>query len=390
VAELHPGEEERNERLYGLYQRANWWPNGAPPRPAAKPTGVAVPESVPAAPAALTAAETHRDLSAIAEINRLMYRQATPREVLGTTAAGIARHLGVMRCLVAVGDAGDAGRLTAEYCAPELAATGGAAISSIVGMVAAAHPDSLGGIDLQAAFAPGLRELGLESGLGVILTDKETQAPSGALLVGDTVARKWKPNESFFLQAVGDQLVMSLAHSRLRSLVRSLAVADEKTGILSRVAYIDCLLMESNRARAQGTFLSLVMLDVDRGGELLRQHSDSIFERYIDQLARALCATIRQTDVAVKYSACSLVFILPDTSLENAQKLAEKLRKVAGSVRTPWGGPDLTFSAVTVQASSRPSDEIEDSVTEWINRAEFGLEELRQGSGNTIMPLATP
>jgi diguanylate cyclase (GGDEF)-like protein len=392
VAELYPGEEARNERLFGLYQRANWWPNGAPPKQAERPivSASSVVENPPVAPAAMTAAETHRDLAAIGEINRLMYRQPTPREVLGTTAAAIARHLGVMRCLVAVGGAENAGQLTSEYSAPELAAAGTARISSIVGMVATSYPDSLGGIELQAATAPALRELGLESALGVILTDKETQAPAGALLVGDTVARKWKPNESFFLQAVGDQLAMSVTHTRLRSLVRSLAVADEKTGILSRVAYIDCLLMESNRARSQGTVLSLLILDVDRGGEILRQYGDALFDRYIDQLARALCATIRQTDVAVKYSAWSLVFILPDTSLENAQKLAEKLRTIAASVRPPWGDSDLTFSALAVQASSRPLDEIEDSVTEWINRAEFGLEELRQGNGNSIESLVTP
>ena len=64
-----------------------------------------------------------------------------------------------------------------------------------------------------------------------MLTDKETQAPAGALLVGDASPRKWKPNESFFLQAVGDQLVLSVTHTRLRSLVRTLAVADEKTGL---------------------------------------------------------------------------------------------------------------------------------------------------------------
>ena len=298
LADLYPGEEEQNERLHGLYQRANWWPKGAPPKAASKPAAPPAPPvaEAPAPPYAATAAETHRDLAAIAEINRLMYRQPTPREVLATTAAGIARHLGVMRCLVAVGTAGDAGQLTAEYFAPELDAAGASKISSIVGMVATASPDSLGGIELQATTTSGLQELGLESALGVTLTDKETQAPSGALLVGDTVARKWKPNESFFLQAIGDQLVMSVTHTRLRSLVRSLAVADEKTGILSRVAYIDCLLMESNRSRSQGTPLSLVMLHVDRGGDLLRQHGDSVFERYVDQLARALCSTIRQTD----------------------------------------------------------------------------------------------
>ena len=30
IAELFPGEEEKNERLRTLYERANWWPKGAP------------------------------------------------------------------------------------------------------------------------------------------------------------------------------------------------------------------------------------------------------------------------------------------------------------------------------------------------------------------------
>jgi diguanylate cyclase (GGDEF)-like protein len=235
-----------------------------------------------------------------------------------------------------------------------------------------------------------LRELGLESALGVVLTDKETQAPAGALLVGDARERKWKPNESFFLQAVGDQLVLSVNHTRLRSLVRSLAVADEKTGLLSRGAYVDCLLGESNRARSQGTPLSLIILHVDRGGELLRQHGDAAVDQYIEQLARGLASGVRQTDVAVKYTAWSLAFILPDTSLENAQVLGEKLREVAATIKPSWGAHDLTVSAIVAEASSRPGDETEDRVTEWINRAEAGLDEARQRGGNALVALATP
>jgi len=179
-------------------------------------------------------------------------------------------------------------------------------------------------------------------------------------------------------------------HTRLRSLVRSLAVADEKTGLLSRGAYIDCLLGESNRARSQGTPLSLIILHVDHGGDLLRQHGDAPVDHYVEQLARELSGAVRQTDVAVKYTAWSLVFILPDTSLSNAQALAEKLRQVAASIRPSWGSDDLTISAIVAEASSRPGDETEDRVTEWINRAEAGLDEARQRGGNALVALATP
>jgi diguanylate cyclase (GGDEF)-like protein len=405
IAELFPSEEDRNERLRALYERANWWPKGAGRKPA---TRAAAPAPAPAAveappplqpaqqleaygvPTAPTAAETHRDLAAIAEINRLMYRQPTPREVLVTTAAEIGKHLRVSRCLVAVGAPGEGAQATAEYAAPGFAALGPQKISGIVGMVTQVTPDSMGGVELQASSLPSLRELGLESALGVMLTDKETQAPSGALLIGDARGRKWKPNESYFLQAVGDQLVMSVNHTRLRSLVRSLAVADEKTGLLNRGAYIDCLLVESNRARAQNTAISLIVVHVDRGGDLLRQHGDAAVDHYIEQLARALSSAIRQTDVAVKYTAWSLAFILPDTSLDNARALGEKLRQLASAVRPSWGTPDLTISAVVAEASSRPGDETEDRVTEWINRAEAGLEDARQRGGDTLVALSTP
>jgi diguanylate cyclase (GGDEF)-like protein len=393
IAELFPGQEEKNERLRALYERANWWPKGVRIKSAPQPVPVAAPPVEPAAVpsvAAPTASETHRDLAAIAEINRLMYRQPTPREVLSSTSAEIGKHLHVTRCLVAVGTPGEGPQSTAEYSSPGVSPAGAARISSIVGLMAQVQPDSLGGIELQASSIPALRELGLESALGVLLTDKETQGPSGALLVGDANARKWKPNESFFLQAVGDQLVLSVNHSRLRSLVRSLAVADERTGLLNRGAYIDCLLVESNRARAQNSSLSLVVVHVDRGGDLLRQHGDAAVEHYIEQLARTLLSAVRQTDVAVKYTAWSLAFILPDTPLDSAQVLAEKLREVAATVRPSWGQQELTVSAVVAEASGRPGDETEDRVTEWINRAEAGLDEARQRGGNTLVALATP
>jgi len=394
VAELFPGEEDKNERLRALYERANWWPKGAPRKAAPAAPSSPRPAPVEAAPAPPVAApipaETHRDLAAIAEINRLMYRQSTPRELLATTAAEIGKYLHVTRCLIAVGAAGEAPQLTAEYFSAGTVAAGTARVPSIITLVSKATPDALGGIELHAASAPGLRELGLDSALAVELTDKETQAPAGALLVGDASPRRWKTNESFFLQAVGDQLVMSVTHTRLRSLVRSLAVADEKTGLLSRGAYIDCLLVESNRSRTQGTPLSLVIVQIDRGGDLLRQHGDAAVEQYVEQLARALSSAVRQTDIAVKYTAWSLVFVLPNTSLENARALADKLRQVAGTVHPAWGEQGLTASAVVAEASSRPGDETEDRVTEWINRAEAGLDEARQQGGNVLLSLATP
>jgi len=398
IAELFPGEEERNERLRALYERANWWPRGVPikptPPPAAVPPAPIESAATPPAVSVLKVAtsspeETHRDLAAIAEINRLMYRQATPREVVGATAAEVGKYLGATRCLVAFGGRAEA-QLQAEYAASGVAALGPSRIASIVKLFSNVAPGPLGASELVAPSCVGLAALGLQSALAVLLSDKEAQEISGVLLAGSAGIRAWKPNESFFLQAIGDQLVLSVSHTRLRSLVRSLAVADEKTGLLSRGAYIDCLLVESNRARSQGTPLSLILLQLDHGGELLRQHGDATVDEFMEQLARALSSSVRQTDIAVKYTAWSLVFVLPNTSLESARSLAEKLRELSVAIQPSWGPPEVTVSAIVAEASSRPGDDTEDRVTEWINRAEAGLEEARQRGGNALVPLTTP
>jgi len=176
-------------------------------------------------------------------------------------------------------------------------------------------------------------------------------------------------------------------HTRLRSLVRSIAVADEKTGLLARSSYMDCLLQESQRTRKQGVPLALALLEVDRGPELLRQQGEAAFERYMEQLGRTVQAIVRQSDLAVKYTSWALAFILPDTPLAGARTLAEKLKKATGNVRAPWDDVQVTLSFAIAEAIARQDFDNEDIVTDLINRAESGLEEARKRGGNEIVSL---
>jgi len=389
IADLFPGHEEKNERLRMLYERANWWPKGSQTRSQPAASVSAPPPSVPA-PVVSSAADTHRDLAEIAEVTRLMYREVTPREVLATAVREIGKYLGIRRCIAVIGTVDEKSQMTAEYVSSGLKPVSTTVLASVSAALTKRTPDALGGISAQASQITELRGLDVETVLGIPLTDKDTQAPAGILFVGDTASREWKPNESYFLQAVGDQIMISVNHTRLRSLVRTLAVADEKTGLLGRGAYIDCLLAESKRSRTQGTPLALVILEVDHGSEVLREEGDAALEAYMNQVARAVEPSIRQGDLGVKYTAWSLAFVLPDTSRENAEELAKKLRKLASQVQPEWAKKPLTLGAVVVDAAARPADENEDRVTEWINRAEFGLDEIRRHGGNRVVSLAAP
>jgi diguanylate cyclase (GGDEF)-like protein len=401
IAAMFPGEEEHNARLSNLYQLANWWPKGAP-KPKTEP--VAAPPAAPTTPAppvaeaqaAITgktgvySAETLRDLSKISEINQKIFRQQTPRAMLNTAVNEVGTYLRATRTLAVVGAPGRPPEMAAEFCAPGVKAAPGAQVVLLLAHIEKAEPDELGGLVVQGTEGSILRELGVATALGVMITDKETQAPAGMLIAAYAEEHKWKPNEAYFLQAIGDQMLMSVSHTRLRSLVRRMGVSDERSGLLSRSSYQSCLLTEADRARSQGTPLALAILQIDRGAEILRQQGESPLERFLEQLARSLQPIVRQNDVAVKYTSWSLAFILPDTTLAGAQNLADKLRRAASGLRPPWDATQITLSAGIVEAVPKHEFDSEDIVTDLINRAEFSIEEARKRGGDTVVALETP
>jgi diguanylate cyclase (GGDEF)-like protein len=399
IASIAPGEEERNPRLRNLYQTANWWPPGAT-RPKAAPAPVSVsaepvqvqatPTSGPTQKTGTYSAETLRDLAKISEINQKIFRQQTPRAMLNTAVNEVGTYMRSSRALAVFGAPGRAPEMAAEFCAPGIKATPAAQIVQLLGHLEKAQPDELGGVIVNAGESPVLKQTGLATVLAAVLTDKETQKPAGMLVVGHAQAYKWKPNEAYFLQAIGDQMLMSVSHTKLRSLVRRMGVSDERTGLLSRSSYQSCLLTEADRSRAQGTPLSLAIVQIDRGADILRQQGESPVERFLEQLARSLQPIVRQNDVAIKYSSWSLAFILPDTALTGAQNLADKLRRAASGVRPPWNSVKMTLSAGVVEAVAKSDYQVEDIVTDLINRAETSVDEARRLGGDTIVVLESP
>jgi len=80
---------------------------------------------------------------------------------------------------------------------------------------------------------------------------------------------------------------------------------------------------------------------------------------------------------------------LPDTTLQGAQNLADKLRRAALGLRPPWDSTQITLSAGIVEAVPKQDYDSEDIVTDLINRAEFSIEEARKKGGDSIVALET-
>src|SRR5207248_3739670 len=112
--------------------------------------------------------------------------------------------------------------------------------------------------------------------------------------------RAWRPTDSLVLKTIADQMVLAVNNSKLRNLMKTLAVTDEKSGLLKRASYIDVLLSETRHALQQNSPMSLMLLQCGNNA-LLRELSDGALEGVMQQVGQTVCGHIRQNDVAVRY-----------------------------------------------------------------------------------------
>jgi len=126
-------------------------------------------------------------------------------------------------------------------------------------------------------------------------------------------------------------LIMMLA-SRInamdaeRTAATELSRHDALTGLANRRGF-DAFLLESfNLARRHRHALSLVLLDVDR----FKSYNDAFGHPAGDELLRTLAGLLlsvgRETDLAARIGGEEFAIVLPETDLEGAEALAERVR----------------------------------------------------------------
>jgi len=123
------------------------------------------------------------------------------------------------------------------------------------------------------------------------------------------------------------------AWRRQRNLTRVLeqqAHTDALTGLANRRRFIEIAEAELVRARRYDTPLSLLMLDIDRFKEVNDAHGHRAGDRVLQQLARTCLEVLRNVDVVGRVGGEEFAILLPETTLQGAVDVAERLREAIG------------------------------------------------------------
>jgi diguanylate cyclase (GGDEF)-like protein len=105
-----------------------------------------------------------------------------------------------------------------------------------------------------------------------------------------------------------------------------MAVTDSLTKLYIRRHFVQRLEDELRRARRYNHNLSLLVIDIDHFKTLNDKYGHQAGDAVLVEMARAFRRMTRATDVTARYGGEEFCIILPETPLEGAQIIAERLR----------------------------------------------------------------
>lgn len=145
--------------------------------------------------------------------------------------------------------------------------------------------------------------------------------------VSDYIMRPIDPNE--LIARCLTQIRRKRYNDRLRSSVEhtiELAVTDGLTGLNNRRYLDNHLKLLFDRANARGRALSVCLTDIDRFKSINDTYGHDAGDEVLKELAARIRSTVRGADLACRYGGEEFVVVMPDTSLDMAATIAERLR----------------------------------------------------------------
>ncbi|MCC6144800.1 MAG: sensor domain-containing diguanylate cyclase [Candidatus Hydrogenedentes bacterium] len=154
------------------------------------------------------------------------------------------------------------------------------------------------------------------------------QKPVGALLLEDRLdGHPFSEEDALFYQQAGLQISVAINNAQLYAL----AVNDGLTGLFVR-RYFDLRMDEEiDQVRRYGRHFALLLFDIDHFKKFNDTHGHQTGDAVLQQFAKLLQANTRRADICCRYGGEEMAVILPETDLEAAAALAQKL---CGLVRT--------------------------------------------------------
>lgn len=155
-----------------------------------------------------------------------------------------------------------------------------------------------------------------------------------------------------------------------------LSIHDGLTGLFNRRYLYQKLQEEVERAKRQRRHLALIILDVDRFKDYNDSHGHLDGDQVLVTLGSIINSSIRQNvDTAYRYGGDEFAVLLIETNLEQASKVAERIRSSFESRQIDNCTLSLGVAGLNVE---------KDGMEDLIRKADEAMYRAKRGGGNRV------
>tara|TARA_R110001606_G_scaffold395664_2_gene568526 strand:+ start:146591 stop:147826 length:1236 start_codon:yes stop_codon:yes gene_type:complete len=156
----------------------------------------------------------------------------------------------------------------------------------------------------------------------------------------------------------------------LNEKLKDLAAKDSLTGILNRGNFFETaqhLLILSQRQKSSASF---VLMDLDHFKMVNDTYGHFIGDKVLIHFTHTIQTFLRKSDLIGRLGGEEFAIFLSDTGVDDAFKLADKMRKTIGNSTLEIEGKTVTYTVSLGVVSSEPNDH---SINELFKRADLKL-----------------
>ena len=159
--------------------------------------------------------------------------------------------------------------------------------------------------------------------------------PSAEILARIAVHIRLRQAEKAFLreQQEAADLAAKLAETNLK--LAELTRADPLTGLLNRRAWEESARLEQSRSQRSGGKYSILMIDIDRFKRFNDTQGHQAGDECLRRIAKSISLACRAADLVGRYGGEEFVVLAPETALDDAVVLGERVRRSIRGLAIP-------------------------------------------------------
>ena len=231
-----------------------------------------------------------------------------------------------------------------------------------------------------ARFPKGLTREGMRSALTVPLIVEERVI--GVISVQSERIAAYGDHQMSLLTTIAQQAAIAIENARHYQL----ATIDSLTGYFVRDHFFSRLAEEFQRVGRYGGSFTLLMVDLDGFKSINDRYGHLAGDRYLHSIAETIRNELRAADICCRYGGDEFCFLLPETNLDAARSIAERVRAaVAEKVVSDQGA--VLRATVSIGLATYP-DHPADDVPGMLRNADEALYRAKRAGRDRVEQFA--